>query len=89
MIASALWVAFACYGLALVLNMVQVLLAPLVGDRLLALDTMSVNAVALVILFGIASGSGLGAEPALLLAMFGFIATVGYAKFLLRGRVIE
>ena len=63
--------------------------APGLPDRLLALDTMTVNAIALLALFGIDRGTGLYFEAALLFAMVGFVSTVAYAKFILRGDIIE
>jgi len=55
----------------------------------LAIDTMVINAIALIILFGIQQRTTVYFEAALLLAMFGFISTVAYCRFVLRGDVIE
>lgn len=58
-------------------------------DRVLAIDTMYVNAAALAILLGLRLGSALLFEAALLIAMLGFVSTVALARFLTRGDVIE
>ena len=58
-------------------------------DRVLALDTMAVNAVALVILLGMRWGMPLLFEAALIIAMLGFVSTVGLARYLSRGDVME
>ena len=58
-------------------------------DRVLALDTMAVNMIALLTLFGLEHGTGMYFEASLLFAMVGFISTVAYAKFVLRGDIIE
>jgi multicomponent K+:H+ antiporter subunit F len=50
---------------------------------------MVINVIGIIVLTGIASGSGVSFEAALLLAMVGFVSTVAYAKFLLRGDIIE
>ena len=55
----------------------------------MALDTLSVNAVALIVLIDIALGSDLYFEAALLIAMIGFVSTVAFCKYVLRGDVIE
>ena len=89
MIPYALGFAMACFGLALALNLWRLLAGPSAADRVLALDTMVVNVIALIVLMGIKSGLGINFEAAMLLAMTGFIGTVGFCKFLLRGRVIE
>lgn len=89
MIASALIFAFACYGVALLFNLYRVVIAPGVPDRILALDTMTINMIALLTLFGISEGTAMYFEASLLFAMVGFVSTVAYAKFILRGDIIE
>lgn len=89
MIAAALTFAFGCFGLALFLNLYRVLRAPGVTDRVLALDTMVINAIALLVLYGIRESSSVYFEAAVLIAMVGFVSTVAYAKFMLRGDIIE
>ncbi|MWB79350.1 K+/H+ antiporter subunit F [Pseudooceanicola sp. 216_PA32_1] len=89
MIEYALIFAFACVGLSMILSMVRLILGPGVGDRVLALDTMSVNAVALIVLLGIAGGTQIYFEAALIIAMLGFVSTVAYCRFVLRGDIIE
>ena len=89
MIAVALAFGFAALGLALALNLWRLFKGPGVADRILALDTMVINVIGIIVLAGIASGGGTSFEAALLLAMVGFVGTVAYAKFLLRGDIIE
>jgi multicomponent K+:H+ antiporter subunit F len=50
---------------------------------------MTVNAIALVVAYGIWAGTGLYLEVAVIFALTGFVGTVAYAKFLLRGSIIE
>jgi multicomponent K+:H+ antiporter subunit F len=85
----ALAFGFAALSLALVLNLWRLFKGPGVADRILALDTMVINVIGLIVLAGIAGGEGTSFEAALLLAMVGFVSTVAYAKFLLRGDIIE
>lgn len=89
MIAYALTFGFVALGLALALNLWRLIKGPGVTDRILALDTMVINVIGVIVLGGIANGSGTTFEAALLLAMVGFVGTVAYAKFLLRGDIIE
>ncbi len=89
MIQMALNFAFACIGLAVLLNLYRLLAGPGRTDRVLALDTMVINAIALIVLFGIVEDTQLYFEAALLLAMVGFVGTVAYCKFLLRGDIVE
>lgn len=85
----ALDFAFVCVALALLIATVRLLRGPDAVDRVLALDTLYINVVALVILLGVRSRSGLLFEAALIVAMLGFVSTVALARFLGRGEVIE
>lgn len=85
----ALGFALTCFALALVLNLIRLATAPTLTDRILTLDTMTVNAIAVVALYGVWAGTGLYLEAAVLLALTSFVGTVAYAKFLLRGSIIE
>ncbi|SNX71012.1 multisubunit potassium/proton antiporter PhaF subunit [Cereibacter ovatus] len=89
MIGYALTYALGCFGIALACNLWRVLRGPTIADRILALDTMVINMIALIVLYGIRQGGPLNFEAALLFAMTGFVSTVAYAKFLLRGNIIE
>lgn len=82
-------IAMMMISFALVLNLGRLVLGPSLPDRILALDTMYVNAIALLILFGIYQGSALYFEAALLIAVMGFVGTVALSKYLLRGDIIE
>lgn len=89
MIAAALTFAFGCVGLALVLNLWRLLRGPTISDRVVALDTMVINAIGLIVLIGIAQATQTYFEAALLLAMVGFVGTIAYCKFVLRGDIVE
>lgn len=89
MITAALWFAFGCYGLALLCTLWRVVVAPGVGDRVLALDTMTINAIAILVLYGLLHGTTMYFEAAMLFAMVGFVGTVAYGRFMLRGDIIE
>jgi multicomponent K+:H+ antiporter subunit F len=85
----ALNFATACVALALALCAWRLLRGPETVDRVLALDTMAVNAVALVIVLGMRWGTPLLFEAALIIAMLGFVSTVGLGRYLSRGDVME
>ncbi|MFC3086041.1 K+/H+ antiporter subunit F [Tabrizicola soli] len=85
----ALTLFLACIALSLVLNLWRLLTAPTLTDRILTLDTMAVNAIALVVAWGIRAGTGLYLEIAVLFSLTGFVGTVAYCKYLLRGSIIE
>ena len=62
---------------------------PTAVDRILALDTLVINTIALIVVFGLWYRTTMYFEAALLFAMVGFLTTVAFCKFLLRGNVIE
>jgi multicomponent K+:H+ antiporter subunit F len=89
MLSAAVYVAFGLVSVALLLAFWRLLLGPTTADRILALDTLYVDTVALLVLLGIHLRSNLYFEAALLIAMIGFVGTVALSKFLTRGDIIE
>ena len=89
MILIALNIAFAAVSISQLLAMLRLLKGPNTGDRILALDSMVVNAIALIILLGIRLGTDIYFESAMIFAMLGFVSTVAIARFVLRGDIIE
>ena len=89
MIIYALYFALACFGAALLCNLYRIVFAPGVADRILALDTMVINAIALLSLYGILENSKTYFVVAIIVAMVGFVSTVAYCRYLLRGDIIE
>jgi multicomponent K+:H+ antiporter subunit F len=89
MIEYAIYFAFACFSAGFLMNLWKVVSADCLGDRVLALDTMVINAIALLILYGIRVDTAVFFEVALIIAMLGFVSTVAYARFVLRGNIIE
>ncbi len=85
----ALDIATGAVALAVVLCAWRLLRGPHATDRILAIDTLYINAVALVVLLGIRLRTELLFEAALIIAMLGFASTVGLARYLTRGDVIE
>ncbi|MDP5056158.1 MAG: K+/H+ antiporter subunit F [Marinomonas hwangdonensis] len=78
-----------CICIALILNLWRLLKGPTIADRILALDTMYINTIALILMYGIYARSSLYFEAAVLIAMLGFVSTAALCKYLLRGDIIE
>ncbi len=85
----AIIIAFLALAAGQLLSMVRLVIGPTSGDRILALDTMVINALGLVIVLGIHQGLEVYFEVSLLIAMLGFVSTVALARFILRGDIIE
>ncbi|MBE1291567.1 MAG: K+/H+ antiporter subunit F [Rhodobacteraceae bacterium] len=89
MIAMALSFGFACFGLGVLLCVYRIAKGPTAADRILALDTIVINVIALLILYGMHKGTAIYYEASMLVAMVGFVSTVAYCRFVLRGDIIE
>lgn len=89
LIEIACMIALAAIAVAALLNLYRLVVGPDVLDRILALDTMVINAIALIVVMGVWYGTAIYFEAALLFAMVGFLTTVAFCKYLLRGNVIE
>ncbi|BAU49017.1 cation:proton antiporter [Sulfurifustis variabilis] len=89
MMKAALAIAFALLAIAALLNLWRALRGPDLTDRIVALDTLYVNAIALLMVDGIYLGTAVYFEAALLIAMTGFVGTVALCKYILRGDIIE
>lgn len=89
MLEIAIPIAFTMVSVALALSLLRLIKGPDMPDRILALDTLYINSIALLILFGLYLGSALYFEAALLIAVMGFVGTVALSKYLLRGDIME
>lgn len=89
MLTTALEIAFLMVGLSVTFNFYRLIKGPSLPDRILALDTLYINSIAILILFGLYQQSALYFEAALLIAVMGFVGTVALSKYLLRGDIME
>lgn len=74
---------------AMAIASVRMFRGPRAQDRIIGLDTLYINAMLLLVTFGVGTGRVIYFEAALVMGMLGFVATVALAKFLMRGEVIE
>jgi multicomponent K+:H+ antiporter subunit F len=89
MIAIAANIALLLLALAMVLCGLRLLRGPTIADRVLALDTLYINALALLVVLGIRLENSVFFEAALLIGLLGFVGTVCVAKYLVRGDIID
>lgn len=89
MLAYVIPLCMALVGIGAVLNVLRLIKGPDMPDRVLALDTLYINALALIVLFGVWLASDLFFEAALLIAVMGFVGTVAVGKHLLHGEIID
>ena len=85
----ALGIGLIAITLSMLLCLIRLIIGPSVIDRLLALDTLFLNATCLVVVLGIYWVSNNMFEGALLVAMLGFVSTVALARYFTTGHVID
>jgi multicomponent K+:H+ antiporter subunit F len=85
----ALRFALGCLLLAMAFALFRLLRGPSAQDRILAFDTLYVNAMLLMLTLGLAYRSSTYFEAALLVSLLGFAGSTAMSKFVLRGEVIE
>ena len=89
LVGYAVLLGFGAVGAAMALNLYRIVVGPDPIDRVLALDTLSYNAVALLMLVGLWFGDRVYFGSALVVAMLGFVSTVALGKYLTRGDIME
>ena len=66
----------------------RVIVGPTVPDRVVALDAIATNVVAIAVLFALKTGRGLFVTVSLVLAIIAFLSTVTVAKYVTEGDII-
>lgn len=89
MLTTVLPIALILVLFSMLLCFIRLIKGPDLPDRILALDTLYINTIALVVLKGLDLGSALFFEAALLIAVIGFVGTIGLSKYILRGDIME
>jgi multicomponent K+:H+ antiporter subunit F len=89
MLELSLEIGLVLISIALILSFYRMIVGPSKPDRILALDTLYVNSIAILVLTGLYLKSAVYFEAALLIAVMGFVGTVALSKYLLRGDIME
>ncbi len=86
---TAVAIAQLMLAVAMAIASIRMFRGPRAQDRIIGLDALYINAMLMLVTFGIGTGRVVYFEAALVIGMLGFVATVALAKFLMRGEVIE
>lgn len=84
----ALDITFGALVLAMGLCALRLFRGPSLPDRIVALDTLYVNAVGVLLVLGLRQNTQVYFEAALVIALLGFVGTVFLSRYLL-GRAAE
>lgn len=71
-------------GVTIVLSFVRLILGPSLPDRIVALDLIAYQAVALMLVLAVAVDQPNFLEAALVLALIAFLGTIAFARYLER-----
>ncbi len=85
----AILISYAAIGLALLMTTWRLWHGPGLPDRVMALDKLYINTVALLMVLGIDLGSNVFFEAALLIALMGFIGTIAACKYITSGDIVQ
>lgn len=85
----ALAISSVAIGISMLMCLIRLILGPSIVDRLLALDTLFLNATCLIMILGIYWSTTHLFEAGLLVAMLGFVSTAALARYFTTGHVID
>ncbi|MBF0737233.1 Na(+)/H(+) antiporter subunit F1 [Staphylococcus arlettae] len=82
-------IALVIVSLCMLAMLVRVILGPSLADRVVALDAMGIQLMAIVALFSIFLGTTYMIVAILLVGILAFLGTAVFAKYMDKGKVIE
>ncbi|MBC1436543.1 Na(+)/H(+) antiporter subunit F1 [Listeria rocourtiae] len=88
-ITTVLAIALFMYSASIFLYLYRILKGPTTSDKVVALDSIGMNLVAIVALLSMLLDTNAYLDVILLIALLAFIGTVSFAKFVEKGKVIE
>jgi len=88
-IVAAANLAILLLALAMLLAGYRLWRGPDVLDRVIALDTLYIDALALLVVLGVRLNDAVYFEAALLIGLLGFVGTMAMARYLIRGDLID
>jgi len=84
-----LLISLAILAISLFGSMYRIIKGPSPSDRVIALDTLGINMIAIVAVVSILLRTSAFLEVILLVGILAFIGTVAFAKFIERGVVLD
>jgi len=89
MLKTVVFISLICLSLAIFILIYRVIKGPTVPDRVVALDAIGINLVALIGLISIFLNTNAFLEIILLFGILSFIGTVAFSKYLEKGVIID
>ena len=82
-------IALAAVAISIVLCFYRVIVGPTTPDRVVALDIIGINLIAMLSLYAVKLGTQFLLDAGLVIAILGFVSLVMVSKFLQRGDIID
>jgi multicomponent Na+:H+ antiporter subunit F len=76
-------------GLLTLVASYRVVQGPTTPDRVVGLDTIATNVIAIAVLFAFQTGRSLFVTVGLVLAIIGFLSTIAVANYVVEGDIIK
>jgi len=87
MIEYAIYITIIFLLLLAFVGLYRAILGPTAADRIVAINMISTKVTAIIVLISLVTKQSSYVNVALIYAMIGFLATIGVAKYLLKGRL--
>ncbi|KRG14855.1 Na(+)/H(+) antiporter subunit F1 [Lederbergia galactosidilytica] len=89
MISIMLFTTLSLFVVAIAIALYRIIKGPSIPDRVIALDMIGVNLIAVIAVISIALKTKAFLEVILVLGILSFISTIAFSKFIVRGVIIE
>jgi multicomponent Na+:H+ antiporter subunit F len=87
MIENAIYITLIILVILSFVGLYRAILGPTAADRIVAINMISTKVTAIIVLISLLTKQSSYVNVALIYAMIGFLATIGVAKYLLKGRL--
>ncbi|WP_203248169.1 Na(+)/H(+) antiporter subunit F1 [Sporosarcina beigongshangi] len=89
MIETMLTIALVLFSTTIAIAVIRIILGPSMPDRVIALDMIAVNLIAMIAVVSIMLKTKAFLEVILILGILSFISTIAFSKFIERGVIVE
>ena len=89
MIQTMLTISLVLFSMTIAIAVIRIILGPSMPDRVIGLDMIGVNLIAMIAVISIMLNTKAFLEVILILGILSFIGTIAFSKFIERGVIVE
>ena len=89
MIQTMLTISLMLFSITIAIAVIRIILGPSMPDRVIALDMIGVNLIAMIAVISVMMNTKAFLEVILILGILSFIGTIAFSKFIERGVIVE